>query len=59
MFITSEETVSLIQSSGLNWDDFEYIYFDDIPPVNKRYLLCSHQVSPKIITRLNMYIPSP
>jgi polar amino acid transport system substrate-binding protein len=52
-FIAPEEVEPLLAQAQLNPDDFSLVDFKDMPPGNKRYLMCSQQVPDEIITRLN------
>jgi len=55
-FITREEAEDLILSSGLPGDDFKAISFTDMPPGNKRYLICSRRIDTVTRLRLNSAI---
>lgn len=55
-FTTAAEADVLIAESGLPRQDFTYITFSDMPMGEKRYLLCSKQVSDGIIQKLNAAI---
>ncbi len=56
MLSTPEEISSLILAEGLKLSDFSIRMMTDIPPGNKRYLLCSKKVSPKTIETINQAI---
>lgn len=56
-FIAEEEATSLIQSAGFQLEDFKLIHFSEMPPGNKRYIMCSRQVHDSIIQRLNQHLP--
>ena len=51
-----EEGEHLIESLGIASDDVVMIEFKDLPPGNKRYILCSQSVGDEIIKRLNAVI---
>lgn len=57
-FTTAAEADVLIAGSEFRRQDFKYITFLDVPMGEKRYLLCSQQVSDEIIERLNAAISS-
>lgn len=58
LFIAREEAEDLILCSDLPIDDFRIIHFNDMPPGNKRYLICSRQVDEMTLLRLNRAIKS-
>jgi polar amino acid transport system substrate-binding protein len=55
-FISKEEAEDLILCSGLPAKDFQVIRFSDIPPGNKRYLICSRKIEEMTLLRLNRVI---
>lgn len=55
-FISKEEAEDLILCSGLPEEDFKTVYFSDMPPGNKRYLICSRKVEEMTLLRLNRAI---
>ena len=55
-FIAPEEAESLIESSGLPKQDFQYVIFSDMPDGEKRYIMCSRKVRNEIIEKLNSAI---
>jgi polar amino acid transport system substrate-binding protein len=56
-FISSpEEGEYLIEALGIGGVDVVLIKFEDLPPGNKRYVLCSKSVSDKTIEKLNAAI---
>jgi len=57
-FIAREEAEDLILCSELPIEDFQIIHFSDMPPGNKRYLICSPQVEEMTLLRLNRAIKS-
>ena len=57
-FIARQEAEDLILYSDLPIDDFQIIAFRDMPPGNKRYLICSRQVDEMTLLRLNRSIKS-
>jgi len=52
-FISKEEAMELIDSSGLLKSQFKFIKFSDMPKGNKRYLLFSKKVDEQIIEKIN------
>ena len=55
-FISKEEAEDLILCSGLPAKDFQVIHFSDVPPGNKRYLICSQKIEEMTLLRLNRAI---
>lgn len=55
-FIAKEEAEDLVLCSGLPLEDFKAIEFVDMPPSNKRYLICSRQIDKMTQLRLNSAI---
>ncbi len=55
-FISEEEAVELVHTSGLLTDIFKLVRFSDMPGENKRYLLFSRTTDPAIIDRINAAI---
>ena len=55
-FTTEEEAEGMIESAGFKRSDYQYIRFSDMPPGNKRYILCSMQVKQETIDKLNQWI---
>lgn len=55
-FIAPEEADGLIASSGFPKEEFQYITFSDMPEGERRYILCSQQVSDAVIEQLNAVI---
>jgi hypothetical protein len=55
-FLPLEEANYYEQQAGLPADGFTIITFRDMPPGEKRYIMCSMQVEPGIIERLNAQI---
>lgn len=53
MFIAEVEAEALIRTGGLPRDGFRYVYFSDMPPGNKRYLMCSNAVARRTLDRIN------
>jgi len=51
-----EEGEYLIEELGFARDVVTMVGFDDLPPGNKRYILCSHSVSDQTIEKLNAAI---
>ncbi len=43
-FISPEEAVGLIESSGISNKNFKYVTFSDMPKGEKRYIICSQKV---------------
>lgn len=52
-FIPIEEANYYIESMGYTRNDFNIIHFSDMPPGQKRYLLCSMKVENAVIDKLN------
>ncbi len=52
-FIAPEEANDLIKASGFSRENFKYITFSDMPPGEKRYIICSKQIQDSIIEKLN------
>lgn len=52
-FISEEEAMELISSSGLLQTDFALLRFANIPKGNNRYLLFSQRVEDRVIERIN------
>jgi polar amino acid transport system substrate-binding protein len=58
LIVTTQEEVKLyIYQAGLNLRDFRVLVFPDVPAVEKRYILCSRQVSPELIENLDRVLP--
>ena len=55
-FTSEEEAEGMIKSAGFPSNDYKFIHFSNMPPGNKRYLLCSMQVDQKTIEKLNIWI---
>ncbi|HEY89617.1 MAG TPA: amino acid ABC transporter substrate-binding protein [Thermoflexia bacterium] len=55
-FIAPEEAEGLFKDGPLPRADFKLVHFADMPPGEKRYLWCSHQVEESIIEQLNVAI---
>lgn len=55
-FMAPEEADGLIADSGLPKDAFQYIHLTDIPDGEKRYLMCSKNVSDVLIEKINTAI---
>lgn len=55
-FVAEEEADELIRLSKLPGSLYQFIRFSDVPPGDKRYILCSLQVEPEIIAQLNQWI---
>ncbi len=56
MISAPEEADHLIASIGTDSEDIALTTFLDLPPENKRYILCSQRVSDEVIERLNTVI---
>jgi hypothetical protein len=52
-FISEEEAVELIHTSGLLAETFQFIRFPDVPEGNNRYLLFSRSTDRRIIDRVD------
>lgn len=52
-FISQEEAIELVQTSGLLTDTFKFVRFSDMPGGNKRYLLFSKTTDKAIIDRID------
>lgn len=55
-FISEEEAIELIQTSGLPADAFRFIRFSDMPAGNKRYLLFSRSTDKALVDKVNAAI---
>lgn len=55
-FMTEEEALDLLTFSGEKSTVFKLVHFSDMPPGNARHIICSRQVDPEIIARLNSAI---
>jgi uncharacterized protein (TIGR02285 family) len=55
-FMTEEEAYDLLIFSGVKRTSFKLVHFSDMPPGNKRHIICSRQVDPEIIARLDSAI---
>lgn len=56
MFAAEEEARYLIEQAGHNLHDFQIVRPPDMPPGERRYIMCSKQVEDELIARLNMAI---
>jgi polar amino acid transport system substrate-binding protein len=56
MFAAEEEARYLIEQSGFNTRDFRVLRLPDVPPGEKRYIICSKLVDDETIARLNAAI---
>ena len=52
-FMSEEEAEHIILSAGYEMAQFQLQHYEDMPDGNRRYIICSQQVSPKIIDLLN------
>jgi hypothetical protein len=55
-FISEEEAVELVHTSGLLPENFKFVRFSDMPGGNLRYLLFSQTTDTAIIDRVNAAI---
>jgi polar amino acid transport system substrate-binding protein len=55
-FISEEEAMDLVETSGLLADDFKLVHFVDVPSGNRRYLLFSKKMDKDIIEKVNAAI---
>ncbi len=55
-FMTEEEARDVLLFAGMNANDFKLVHFSDMPPGNKRYIICSKQVAPQLLDQLNAAI---
>lgn len=55
-FISEEEAMDLVQTSGLLAEDFKLVHFVDVPAGNTRYLLFSKKMDKDIIEKVNAAI---
>lgn len=55
-FISEEEAVELVRTSGLLPDQFAFIRFADVPRGNKRYLLFGRKTDQDILEKVNTAI---
>jgi polar amino acid transport system substrate-binding protein len=52
-FMSEEEAEHIILSTGYEVSQFQLQHYNDMPDGNRRYIICSQQVSPEIIELLN------
>lgn len=52
-FMSEEEAGHTISSAGYDVSQFQLQHYEDMPDGNRRYIICSQQVSPEIIDLLN------
>ena len=52
-FMSKEEAEHIILNAGYEVSQFQLQHYDDMPDGNRRYVICSQQVSPEIIDLLN------
>jgi polar amino acid transport system substrate-binding protein len=55
-FIAEEEAEYLIHENGVSRDEVYFVRFNNMPPGNKRYILCSQNVEDEVISKLNAAI---
>jgi polar amino acid transport system substrate-binding protein len=55
-FIPIEEANYYIEKMGYARSDFNIIHFSDMPPGERRYILCSKKVDDAVIEKLNAHI---
>ena len=55
-FMSEEEAAHIISSAGYEVSQFQVQHYEDMPDGNRRYIICSQQVSPEIIDLLNQYL---
>lgn len=53
LFTTEEEAVSLIERQGKRKADFQFLFFEGMPPGETRHILCSRRVENVLIERLD------
>ena len=53
MFVSEEEAAYLAEQAGADAGRLKVIRFEDVPPGEKRYILCSRQVPEETIRKLN------
>jgi polar amino acid transport system substrate-binding protein len=56
MFAAEEEARYLIEQAGFKVHDFKVVRLPDVPPGERRYIICSKMVEDDVITRLNAVI---
>lgn len=56
MFAAEEEARYLIEQAGFKPGDFRIIRLPDVPPGERRYIICSKMVEDEVIARLNAAI---
>lgn len=54
--MAEEEAIDLLFFSGINKDQFNIVYFGDMPSGNERYIICTKQVEQTTMERLNTAI---
>jgi uncharacterized protein (TIGR02285 family) len=59
MFAAEEEAAVLIEQAGPEAQHLKVLRFDDMPPGEKRHLMCSKAVPPETMQRLNAAIAEP
>jgi uncharacterized protein (TIGR02285 family) len=52
-FIPIEEAEYYIEKMGYSRNDFNIIHFDDMPPGEKRYIMCSKSIEDDVMARLD------
>lgn len=57
-FLPYEEVAYYINDAGLKAIDFNIIHFKEMPPGERRHIMCSMSVDDKTIARLNTFIPN-
>jgi hypothetical protein len=56
MFLAEEEANYLVEQAGFKLKDFHLVRFADMPPGERRYIMCSKLVPDGIIAKLNKAI---
>ncbi len=56
MFLAEEEATYLVEQAGFKLQDFHLIRFPDMPPGERRYIMCSKSVPDEVIGKLNKVI---
>ena len=56
MFAAEEEATYLMEQAGVPANALKLVHFADVPPGERRYLLCSKATPDEVIERLNKVI---
>ncbi len=56
-FVPLEEARYYVRRAGMEMTQFQILHFPDMPPGEKRYLMCSRKVPDELLERVNAYLP--